>query len=151
MKRTLIAIVVALVLAFPWQGGAAAGDIAITDAWSPPTLKGASTGAVYLTIVNRGAKPDRLTGIETPAAARAELHEELMTGGVMSMKPVADFTIAPGATVMLAPGHYHIMLTGLKTPLAAGDNLPLTLRFEQAGAIELSVPVKPAQMPMKMH
>jgi copper(I)-binding protein len=69
------------------------------------------------------------------------------------MRPVNDFTIAPGASVAIAPGHYHIMLMELKSPLAAGGNLALRLVFEQAGAIDLFVPVKadPPAPAMHMH
>jgi copper(I)-binding protein len=39
------------------------------------------------------------------------------------------------------------MLQGLKQPLKAGDQFPLTLTFEKAGKIEMLVPVedKPAK------
>ena len=43
---------------------------------------------------------------------------------------------------MLQPGAYHVMLTDLKRPLQAGDTFPLTLGFEKAGSIEVSVVVE---------
>jgi copper(I)-binding protein len=44
--------------------------------------------------------------------------------------------------VTLKPGSYHVMLIGLKKPLAAGDSFPVTLKFEKAGNISITVPVK---------
>jgi copper(I)-binding protein len=38
-------------------------------------------------------------------------------------------------------GGLHIMLMGLKSPLKAGQQLPLTLKFQKAGVVRLSVPI----------
>ena len=35
----------------------------------------------------------------------------------------------------------HLMLMGLKQPLKLGDQVPVTLTFEHAGAVTVSVPV----------
>jgi periplasmic copper chaperone A len=48
------------------------------------------------------------------------------------------------------------MLIGLKKPLKAGDSLPLTLVFEKAGNVSITVPVqamgaKPDGMPGMGH
>ena len=50
--------------------------------------------------------------------------------------------IEPGKTVKLAPGGYHLMLMDLKTPLKQGDKVPLTLEFEKAGKVTLSLDVQ---------
>ena len=51
-------------------------------------------------------------------------------------------TIDPGKTVKLAPGGYHLMLFDLKSPLKQGDKLPVTLEFEKAGKVKLSLDVQ---------
>jgi copper(I)-binding protein len=45
--------------------------------------------------------------------------------------------------VTLAPGGYHLMLMGLKAPLRAGDTFPLTLQFEHAPPLTVTVAVEP--------
>ncbi len=57
-----------------------------------------------------------------------------MVGTLMKMRPVSALDIPPGSTVALGTGGYHVMLTGLRQPLAVGDKVPLTLTFEKAGA-----------------
>ena len=42
----------------------------------------------------------------------------------------------------IKPGGLHIMLTGLKRPLKAGDQFLLTLTFRKAGPIETTVAVQ---------
>ena len=51
-------------------------------------------------------------------------------------------TIEPGKTVKLAPGGYHLMLLDLKTPLKQGDKVPVTLEFEKAGKVKLTLDVQ---------
>lgn len=67
-----------------------------------------------------------------------------MKNGVMSMQPAPSLTLAPGATAAIAPGNYHVMLIGVKQPLKSGDSFPLTLAFEQAGAVQVMVAVRAA-------
>ena len=89
-------------------------------------------------------------------AGRVELHATLMDGDVMRMRPVKDgVEILPGRSVEVVPGGLHIMLMGLAAPLKEGDAFPLSLRFEHAGTINISVHVesKPEDSapPMREH
>ncbi len=142
MRRLLAASTLCATLAF---GAAAqhAPSITLDDAWSRATMTPAQAGAIYVTITDHGA-PDRLIGASTPVAGKAEIHESIRDGNVMKMHPVAALTVAPKAPTSLSPGGYHIMLTELKKPLAAGQTFPLTLTFEKAGAVQTTVMVTAA-------
>ncbi len=60
----------------------------------------------------------------------------------MKMRPLEEgLEIKPGETVTLKPGGLHIMLTGLTHPLAQGSTLKMTLKFEQAGSVDVDYPV----------
>jgi copper(I)-binding protein len=129
----------------------AASSVVVADAWVRATPNGAPTAAAYLSITNKGSAPDRLLGGETPAARTVQVHEMSMANGVMHMGEVkGGAVIAPGATLKLQPGGWHLMLIGLKAPLAAGAKVPVTLRFEKAGLVKLTLPVKDAPA-MAMH
>jgi len=120
-----------------------AGDLVITQTWSRATPKGAKTGGAYLTIENKGSAPDRLIGGSADVAGKVEIHEMAMSDGVMKMRPLEKgLEIAPGKTVKLAPGGYHVMLMDLKSPLKKGDKLPVTLEFEKAGKVAVSFDVE---------
>jgi copper(I)-binding protein len=120
---------------------AGGGDIAISDAFARATIPPVTTGAVYLRIDNSG-DADKLRGVFTPAAERAQLHNHRMSDGVMSMAEVPCIGIPAGGTVRLAPGGLHVMLLGVKSPLTEGDEITLTLRFDAAGDVEVRVPVR---------
>ena len=120
-----------------------AGDLIISQAWSRATPGGAKVGGGYLTIENKGTAPDRLIGGSSDAAGKVEVHEMATNNGVMTMRPVdKGLTIDPGKTVKLAPGGYHLMLMDLKAPLKQGDKLPITLEFEKAGKVQVSLDVQ---------
>src|ERR1700760_121330 len=120
-----------------------AGDLVITQAWARATPNGAKIGGGYLTIENKGSAPDRLIGGSTDAAAKLEVHEMAMKDGVMKMRPLDNgVVIEPGKTVKLAPGGYHLMMFDLKGPLKQGDTVPVTLKFEKAGEVKVSLAVQ---------
>jgi hypothetical protein len=117
------------------------GDLIITQPWARATPGAAKTGAVYLTIENGGQQGDRLVAASTPAAAKSELHVDIMNNGVAEMRRVDSIELAARATVELKPGGMHLMLIGLTKPLREHDSFPLTLVFEHAGGVEVEVEV----------
>jgi copper(I)-binding protein len=120
-----------------------AGDLVISQAWSRATPSGAKVAGGYLTIANKGSAPDRLVGGSAPVAGKFELHEMKMEEGVMKMRPLDNgLEIAPGKSVKLAPGGYHLMLMDLKQPLKQGEKVAVTLQFEKAGTVQLSLEVE---------
>ena len=143
-KQVLIAFVIALTgISVARADDMKAGDLVISQAWSRATPGGAKAGAGYLTIENKGSAADRLVAISGDVAGKIEVHEMAMNNGVMTMRPLdKGLVIEPGKTVKLAPGGYHLMLMDLKTPLKQGDKVPLTLEFEKAGKIAVSLDVQ---------
>jgi copper(I)-binding protein len=120
-----------------------AGDLVITQAWARATPGGAKIGGGYVTVENKGAAPDRLIGGSADIAGKVEVHEMAMNNGVMTMRPLdKGVVIEPGKTVKLAPGGYHLMMFDLKGPLKQGDKVPVTLEFEKAGKVKLSLDVQ---------
>jgi hypothetical protein len=120
-----------------------AGDLVISQAWSRATPSGAKIAGGYLTIENKGASADRLVGGGGDIAGRVEMHEMAMDNGVMKMRPLdKGLTIEPGKTVKFAPGGYHLMLMDIKQPLKQGDKVPVTLEFEKAGKVTVSLDVQ---------
>jgi copper(I)-binding protein len=118
------------------------GALTIDHPWARASAGNAKNGAAYMTITNDGPEPDRLLSATTPAAAMAELHVHIMdSDGVMKMRPVEAIELAPGEATALAPGGLHLMLMGLSAPLIEDQSFPLTLVFEAAGRIEVSVTI----------
>ncbi len=134
------------------------GDMRIDHAYARPTVAAQTAGAVYLSIENLGKNSDQLVSVSSPVSKSAELHTMSMQGDVMKMREVAGIEIKPSERIVMAPGHgYHIMLMGLKQPLKPGEKLPVSVRFKNAGSLEMQIivedpkagkhhPVKPDSM-----
>lgn len=122
------------------------GSLHVLHPTSRATLPGQKTGVVYMTIENEGSTADRLLSMTTPAASGVAIHTMSMQGTIMKMRELDNLPLAPAAKVpMTADSGYHIMLTGLKQPLKSGDKIPLTLLFEKAGKLDVSIHVGPSQ------
>src|ERR1700761_8824720 len=151
MKRTIISLAAAALIAVAAPACAdevKAGDLVITQAWTRATPGGAKTGGGFLTIENKGSAPDKLVGVSADVAGKVEVHQMSMDGGVMKMRPVeGGLTIDPGKTLKLAPGGYHLMMMDLKSPLKQGDKLPVTLQFEKAGKVAVTLDVQAVGAP----
>jgi copper(I)-binding protein len=131
-----------------WGGAAAAetytvGSIEIANPWARATPKGAPVGGAYMTITNKGTESDRLVGISTPVAGQAQVHQMTTDNGVMKMRPVqGGLEIKPGQTVVFNPDSFHLMLMGLKQPMAQGQHVKATLDFAKAGKLDVEFVVE---------
>jgi copper(I)-binding protein len=118
-----------------------AGDIVVEKPWARATPKGAEVAGGYLTIQNKGAAPDRLTG-GTADFATVEVHQMKSVNGVMEMRQLKDgLSIPAHGSVGLSPGGYHVMFTHLTHPLMKGESVKATLNFEHAGPVEVEFSV----------
>ena len=97
------------------------------DGWARAADSGA-TGGGYLAVVNRDTVPVTLQHLATADAEAAGLHETMVHDGVAHMRPQAAMTLAPGDSLVMAPGGLHLMLVGVRRTLAAGDTVRLVLQ-----------------------
>lgn len=122
------------------------GDLQISGAFAKAMLPGQPVGGGFFTIKNNGKTDDRLVSISSPNAGEVELHEMAMQDNVMKMRELKDGIPVPaGGTVTLAPGGLHLMFQKVKAPFKQGDSVPVTLTFEKAGKVDLTLKVLSAQ------
>lgn len=120
-----------------------AGDLQIDQPWARATAPQQGNGAAYFTVTNHGAGADRIVEAQSPVAGRVELHtHEVDSEGVMRMRQVEAIDLPAGEMTALRPGGLHVMLIGLEDRLVEGEQFPLTLVFENAGAVEIEVTVE---------
>ena len=122
-----------------------AAKIKIDHPWARPTVTTRQPGAVFFHLENTGETDDTLLAVEvSPEIANgAELHTTLNDEGTLRMRQMTDGIVIPaGSEVAVQPGGHHVMLFGLAAPLEDGSRFPVTLVFEQAGAIEVEVAVE---------
>ncbi|MEP1446703.1 MAG: copper chaperone PCu(A)C [Paraglaciecola sp.] len=119
-----------------------AGKIEVNHPWARPTAPVVKTAAVYLVINNSSQETERLLSVEVPTtiAQQAQIHHTQYSQDMAKMREVRDgLLISAAKKIEFTPGGTHIMLVGLKTPLAKGDKFPLLMRFEHSGEITVEV------------
>ncbi|HET9652456.1 MAG TPA: copper chaperone PCu(A)C [Usitatibacter sp.] len=125
----------------PATGFAQPPGLSAQDAWIRAT-PGIDVAAAYLTLHNGGTQPVVVSGVRCSDAAAAMIHQTTIVNGQSAMRPREPLRIAPGETVRFAPDGLHIMLQGLKRPLAAGEEVPLVLLLEGAGNLTVMARVR---------
>ena len=119
---------------------ASVGAIKIENAYTRATVPGQQVAGGFMKIENKGAM-DQLLSASSPAAGEVQLHEMAMDGNVMKMRQVKDIVVPAGGAVELKPGGLHLMFMNIKAPLAAGESVPVKLKFAKAGEVEVKMPV----------
>lgn len=138
MKGAMLALFALMFIA----SAAGAQTLIIEDGWIRATPPNAKVSAGYMAITNTGETADRLVSVTSDFAHKNEIHETVMVDGVMKMRPFENgIVIGAGETIMLQPKSSHLMFMGLKQPMQKGDSHIITLMFEQAGKITVTIPV----------
>jgi len=70
-----------------------------------------------------------------------DMGDDGMHDGAMSMQEMDALELPAGTLVQLVPGGYHIMLIDLAKPLVVGETFDLTLDFDQASDLTVTVEV----------
>ncbi len=153
-SRIIMFAILATVLGIGFSHAQSSGSISIEKPFSQATPGGSKVGAGYMTITNKGTTADRLVSASSPAAGEVGIHKMTEQDGIMKMRKVdGGLPIEAGKTVSLAPDGYHLMLMQLKAPLKKGDKVPVTLTFEKAGKVDVTLDVlaigaRPSSMSM---
>ena len=96
--------------------------------------------ALYFTVANDGADADTMLAVAT-SAGEATLHAVEIRDGLSSMVEVERLAIPAGGMVRMRPGGYHVMLSGLPSPLRAGDTIDVEATFARAGTLRFRAAV----------
>lgn len=114
--------------------------VQISGAWARATVPGQKVAVAYMQL--QAQEPGLvLQSLDTPVAEQVQLHDMQMQGDVMRMRELPHLDLPLGIPVVLAPSGKHIMLMGLGQVLRPGDQLALTLHFNQGRSLQLSLPV----------
>jgi copper(I)-binding protein len=113
------------------------GPLMIGNPWSPPTKAGATSAQVFMVLENRGLESEKLRGVTSPVARAAAFVDE--DGGVTEQVSFID--VRPRRPVQMRPGRIHVRLDGLQQQLVQGRTFQMTMNFEVAGPVEVTVEI----------
>ena len=117
------------------------GQLKIENPYARSTVPGQKAAGGFMKIENKGAV-DQLVSASSPVAGEMQLHSMSMDGNVMKMREVKTIEVPANGSVELKPGGLHLMFMDIKAPLKAGESVPVKLKFQKAGEVEIKVPVR---------
>ncbi|MDB5678947.1 copper chaperone PCu(A)C [Sphingomonas bacterium] len=117
-----------------------AQQVGVDRPWVRLSAVPANPSAAYFTLKG-GPKDETLTAVSAPAALRAEMHESMGKGGMMTMTPLKLVPVRAGDSVTFAPSGKHVMLIGLKPDVKPRGTTPLTFTFASGQKITVQARV----------
>lgn len=151
IPRRIAVACTALCLSTNLCAGSAADDVQAQGAYARAVPPGQSNSAAFVSLVNDSDASHALVAVESGASKVTEMHTHLMEEGMMKMRRVDRIDLPAGETVKLQPGGLHLMLIGLTRQLSPGEDVEITLVFEDGSRTPLTAPVKTVQQTMKDH
>ncbi|MGJ8621500.1 MAG: copper chaperone PCu(A)C [Yoonia sp.] len=122
------------------------GALSVMHPMAFETAASAQTGGGFMTITNNGEQDDMLVAVEADFP-RVEIHTTEMDGDVARMIKIEGLALPAGETVTLQPGGFHVMFMGLGgDPFELGEEVPATLIFQNAGALDVLFTVEERKM-----
>jgi copper(I)-binding protein len=138
-RRTLLRAGLAAGVSLGWPSARACEffttHLRIYRPWSRATAPGDGFAVLCMSF-DQVARPDRLIGVETPVATRAEL-----AGPGARPGGAVDLPIPAGRETVLVETGLFIRLLGLTQTLEVGRSYPLRLVFEHGGAVDADIDV----------
>ena len=147
MKRfwCIVLLVTLLPLVACRGAGTDGKGMVVEAAWGRPLPSMAQNGAFYMTITNNTGQNDVLRAVRAAACGTVEVHRTTVDeDGVMQMRPVEGQTlpVRPGQTVPFVPVGLHVMCLNVAEPFEPGQEIPLTLVFDNAGEITVNAEIR---------
>jgi copper(I)-binding protein len=131
-------VLVCLILALTLDPAASEeAGVSVRDAWIRETPPGMTVTAGYMALRNNTSRPQVLVAASSSGFESVMIHRTIVKDGMAGMVHASQIELAPNASLILAPGGYHLMLMNPKRTLRAGD--PVVINLEFRGGLVLRV------------
>ena len=109
-----------------------------SEAWVAAPAAGATSAVGYVSIDNPTMYEIYVVGVSSEAAGSVEI----VQGTPEAPTVVKELAVASFGGVALKPGGMFLRLSGLKKPLAAGDQVPLVLTTDSGVTMKVTAEVR---------
>ena len=115
--------------------------ISVEQAYIRSSIPGSTITSSYMRIENKGEKKVTLLGASSKISPRIEIHQHIMSDGMMRMRQLDFIDINAKQHIVLQPSGLHLMFFDVKKNLEAQENIELTLNFLNKAPVIIQVPV----------
>jgi copper(I)-binding protein len=117
-------------------------DLAFEAAWVRALPPGMKMTAGFGLLRNDSAETIELSGFTSPQFGDVSLHRTELVDGVSRMREVPSLNLAPGESLALEPGGYHLMLMMPVAPIALGERVTLDISADDGRLFRFELPVE---------
>lgn len=125
--------------------------IEVNEAHIRATLPGTQISSAYMSLHNLSDSALTLKSVTSDVSERIEIHNHVMTNGMMQMRQKENIIVAAHSQVNLKPGGLHLMIFNLSAPLKAEQVVKLTLHFDNDRHVTIQAPVEAIKPAMSHH
>ena len=111
--------------------------VSVRGSWIREAPPGMTMMAGYMELRNNTSRPQVLVAASSPGFATVMIHRTIIKDGMTRMVHASQIELTPNASLIFAPGGYHLMLMNPKRALRAGD--PVVINLEFRGGLVLPV------------
>jgi len=104
-------------------------DVSVRDAWVREAPPGVAMMAGYMVLQNKTSRSQVLVAASSSSFGTVMIHRTIAKEGMTGMEHAPQIELLPKASLLFAPGGYHLMLLNPKRTLYAGDRVDITLEF----------------------
>src|SRR5438309_5859003 len=103
--------------------------VSVRDAWVRETPPGIAMMAGYMVLQNKTSRSQVLVAARSSGFETVTIHRTVAKERMTGMEHAPQIELLPKASLLFAPGGYHLMLLNPKRTLHAGDRVDITLEF----------------------
>jgi periplasmic copper chaperone A len=124
--RVLVGLILALT---PIAAATEEAGVSVRDAWVREAPPGVAVMAGYMVLQNNTSRSQVLVAASSSAFETVMIHRAIVKDGMTGMEHAPQIELLPNASLLFAPGGYHLMLLNPKRTLHAGDRVDIYLKF----------------------
>lgn len=130
-------------------------EIKVSDVWAQPVDAAGTSAAIYMTIADRCSVPQVLQSVTARFPQKVSLHRSTVANNSFRTTMLSEIPVDCTGLTLLQPMGMHLVVTGFQK-LKIGDNIPLILRFDRSGNLNVVAEITTLAVledvdPMHMH
>jgi copper(I)-binding protein len=116
--------------------------VSVRDAWVRETPPGVAMMAGYMALRNNTSRSQVLVAASSSDFETVMIHRTIVKDGMAGMEHAPQIEVSPNASLLFAPGGYHLMLLNPKRTLRAGDRVDIYLEFRDGLVLPVAFEVR---------
>jgi len=116
--------------------------VSVRNAWVRESPPGVAMMAGYMALQNNTSRSQVIVAAHSSDFETVMIHRTIVKNGMAGMEHAPQIELAPNASLIFAPGGYHLMLMNPKRTLRAGNSVVINLEFRGGPVLPVAFEVR---------